>query len=140
MPSEACAQPLPATMRPVAEGVECHRTKGHRGPHESSPDPMSKAQIIWFNDGLDVRPDHPDTVCLHTVTQCWAQVTFLSDSGQAQADIRINCAECDEAFLFPEGIVVGLSLSGVARSMDAKELRIAITPESQRAAERVFGA
>lgn len=143
MPSESCGAPFPEHLprkRLLWEALEltCERTKGHSGDHSTAPEPVSEIKVLWPSDGIEVRPDNPDVICMHGDTEASVEVTHLSDSGRSQADIKIRCTACGEDFLWPEALVVGISLSGVARSLDAKELRIAITPESQRAAEEVF--
>jgi hypothetical protein len=67
-----------------------------------------------------------DRPCPHTETAAIVEVIHLEDSDRWQAQIHIWCAHCDEPFLWPAEIPVGVDLSGVARSLDGQELRIAI--------------
>lgn len=74
-----------------------------------------------------------DLPCFHPRIETQVNTTYLTDSGKYAADIRIACADCGEPFAFPSHLPVGVDLSGVARSLDGTELRIAILPQSTSA-------
>jgi hypothetical protein len=67
-------------------------------------------------------------VCSHPGFDCQCIVTRLEDSGLFSMDVKVWCAECALPFEFPSTIPVGLNLHGVARSLSAQELRVAISP------------
>ena len=70
---------------------------------------------------------NPDLACQHENAQFQVDVILLEDSGKRQADIRGWCSDCEEPFLWAEQIPIGVDLSGVARSVDGQELRVAMT-------------
>lgn len=63
--------------------------------------------------------------CKHELFKANVDVNRLSDSGRFQADIRINCEQCGEAFRFL-GLPAGLDLNGASVSVDGTEARLAI--------------
>ncbi len=67
-----------------------------------------------------------DRPCPHERTAAHINVILLEDTGRRQAEIRVWCEECDEPFLWPSSVPVGVDLSGIARSLDGQELRVAI--------------
>jgi hypothetical protein len=77
----------------------------------------------------------PDRACQHEVFDVAAVVTRLADTGLFQFGMRVHCVECGEPFVFPDSIQAGIDLQGVARSLDCRELRVAVRAESQAAQE-----
>lgn len=82
-------------------------------------------------DPHPIESGDPDGPCLHPTLGILCNHVYLEDSNKHQAEMRMHCVDCGEDMLWPEGIVMGVSLSGVARNLDRKELRIAITPASE---------
>ena len=66
--------------------------------------------------------------CEHKDFRAVVSVNRLEDSGQFNADIRINCAECDLPFEFL-GLQPGIDLQGACVSIDGQEARLAIIPK-----------
>ena len=64
--------------------------------------------------------------CEHVNVEAHVGIVLLEDTGKRQAEIRAWCNDCDEPFLWPSRVPIGVDLSGVARSFDAQELRVAL--------------
>lgn len=78
---------------------------------------------------------NPDRACPHENNAATVEVILLEDTGKRQAQIRLWCADCEEPYLWPESVPIGVDLSGVARSVDRRELRVAV----RNTAELPFG-
>lgn len=70
---------------------------------------------------------NPDLPCPHDNIMTSTNMVLLTDTGKRQVELRVWCTDCDEPFLWPEEIMIGVDLNGVARSFDRKELRVAVT-------------
>jgi len=74
-----------------------------------------------------------DRACPHENFHAEVVVNRLEDTGKFAAHIRIWCKHCDEPFVFLGDLPIGLDLSGVATSLDSRELRCGIYPETEAA-------
>jgi len=67
------------------------------------------------------------TDCPHMAFTASVGVARLEDTGQFQAHVKIECAQCHRPFQFL-GLPLGLDLRGAAMSADGQEAHLAIAP------------
>lgn len=69
-------------------------------------------------------------MCDHKDFKASVTVNRLEDVGGFVADVRINCAECNEPFAFL-GLPRGVDLLGATTSYDGLEANLAIRPRDE---------
>jgi hypothetical protein len=72
--------------------------------------------------------DDQDVPCPHLDFTAMVEVVRLEDTARYSAAVRVWCSECQEPFLFPRELPVGLDLAGVTTNVAGDELRVAIRP------------
>lgn len=70
-------------------------------------------------------------LCLHTDFATTVRVAYLEDIQRWSAEIRIECTQCHEPFVFV-GVPAGFDLFSPRTSIDGRELRVPIAPQGDK--------